>query len=160
MQHKKHLSMIREAVSISARIQATLLWVNASCHSEMMRDYEVNFMTMPTMVGVNMKRNTFSNMDGHFDINTIKDFINKVAGGRALKLNSIFDFPVPRKVNCSLIMHGESEPLSEDEKELLDEILEEDRRKKEEAKKGKKKSKKSNQQVKTPKKKKEEVEDL
>ena len=135
------------------------MWVNSTCHSDLLRDYELNVMKVPTIVSINYKERVYSNMEGPFDINNIKDFVNKVVSGKGLKIEYLEEHQVPRKVNCSLLFHGETEPLSAEERKMVDKILEEDRIKKEEAKGGKKKKKKTKEKPLKPKKK-EIIEDI
>jgi len=135
----------------SIRIQATIVWVNVTCHPEFVRTFYLDIMAIPNIVAVIPKKKVFSNMIGHFDVESIGSFITNLANSKGIQLNPLNSFPIPKEVECSLIQPQKDIPLTEEERKLLDEVIEEEKNKKEELKGTKKKK---------PKKKKSKKEDL
>jgi hypothetical protein len=134
------------------------MWINASCHSYLLPEFEVNPMFVPTVVFYLPEKDKSAHLIGKFDKETIQKHEQRFASGKlptfAMKTRAgqieIRDLDCPN-IQPELEL-GESD--SEFEDEILKEILREDeeRRKRvaqEEAefkkKKPNKKKKKANQ---------------
>jgi hypothetical protein len=134
------------------------MWINSTCHSYLLPQFEVNPMFVPTVVFYLPEKDKSAHLIGKFDKQTISKHQDKFVSGKlptfAMKTKAldivIKDLDCPN-MQPEVIVEEDAEVNKELEDEILKEILKEDeeRRKKRikeqgDGKRGKPKKKKGN----------------
>ncbi len=124
-----------------------------------MKEFNLDPLFVPTVVGYSPKKQRFANMIGGFSVENIKSFARGLLYGKAKTLQIKEDYPEFKENKCDeiqLASETTGEIDEELEKEILKEILEEEEKKKkieaeneENEKKKKKKGKKKKKKRKT-----------
>ena len=147
--YNRNKQTLDDLVSKSQDKPYTYLHLNATCHDEILRDFQINIDSLPTAIIYIPAKDIYTIMIGTFDSDSINSFMNKVINGRVAMQNITKDKFKLESKDCSLI----KEEIIQDEdddvlKEMLAEIAkkEEEERlaKEQEAKNKKNKKKKKN----------------
>jgi len=107
-----------------------IMWVNASCHKEVLKQFGLEEMAVPTVALYAPKKKLGGNMIGKFDQENVFDYIEGAFIGKTGGLHSINKDVEISEIDCSNIKPAESESLSPEEKKALEEIIKEEEAKK------------------------------
>eukprot|EP00826_Nyctotherus_ovalis_P039552 TRINITY_DN3812_c0_g1_i12.p1 TRINITY_DN3812_c0_g1~~TRINITY_DN3812_c0_g1_i12.p1 ORF type:complete len:364 (-),score=140.03 TRINITY_DN3812_c0_g1_i12:117-1208(-) len=137
----EQLKILRTVQEKKANSPMEMMWVNVSCHKEILKSFELEEMAVPTLALFAPKKKIVGSMIGKFDLETVQDYVEGIFIGKIKGLMKFEKELVLNEIDCSQIVKKEEERLSEEEREVLKEIIAEEERKKKELKKKAKKSK-------------------
>ncbi len=109
-----------------------MMWINASCHPEILKAFDLDEMSIPTMVIYSPKKKICGNMIGRFDLESVRSYVESAFIGKTAGLRRMKNAPEIKETNCAALKAGKDEALSEEERKMLKEIIQEEERKKKE----------------------------
>jgi len=138
---KEQLKILRKVREKKANSPMEMMWVNISCHKEMLKSLELEEMAIPTLALYAPKKKIVGNMIGKFDMETVQDYVEGIFIGKTIGLRKFEEELQINNIDCSQITNQEGEALTEEERKALEEIIAEEERKRKELKKELKKKK-------------------
>ncbi len=109
-----------------------VMWVNASCHKEILKAFELEEMAVPTVVLYSPKKKMAGNMIGKFDLESVQDYVEGIFIGKTGGIHKMDKAIEITEKDCSQIKVTAGEALSEEERKMLQDIIKEEERKKKE----------------------------
>jgi hypothetical protein len=134
---QQQLKLLRDIREKKEGSPLEIMWVNATCHTELLKPFGLDEMAIPTVVVYAPRKKMYGSMVGKFDMESVLGYIEGVLIGRTSGrgFEKIERPPEIRELKCAAIAPPADETLSAEEKKMLEEIIKEENRKKEELKK-------------------------
>lgn len=149
--YNRNVKMLEELVEKDQNKPYSYLYVNATCHDELLQEFNINVDSLPNAIIYVPTKDVYTSLIGTFDEESINSFMSRVINGKVSMQSTTKDkFKVTTK-DCSTIQ--EEVVASSDDDDIMREMMEEIQRKQEQQKiedeekskkkKNKKKKKKS-----------------
>lgn len=148
----KNIEVLNALVNDKDEKPFTYLWLNATCHSDLLLEFGVSVDSIPNALVYVPSKEVYTTMIGTFDKSSIDTFLGRAIQGKISMQSANKDKFKFKDVDCSLLK--EEAIVEADDDDIMKEMMEEIRRKEEEEKiakeqvkpkkkKGKKNKKKS-----------------
>lgn len=141
IEHLTHLQILEER-NLESSSQFKYMWINGSCHSNLLQDFELSPMYLPTVVIYSPSQKKYSRMVTTFTKENLIDFEKSFEGTGKSRIivndapkdlsSKIQELDCPNLVAETPEFTEENMLDKEMEEEIMREILEEERRKREE----------------------------
>ena len=147
--------IFKNFTEMSKKRPTTFGYINATCQEEFSSKFGINIDSLPSIIVYSYTKDVYANLVGSFIEDDMNELINKAVSGRINFQRIQKDNAILQDIKCETI-----QPFveSDDDDDIMKELLDEEKRKREEFDKEKKKEEKERKKKEKEEKKKKKLE--